>query len=135
MRAFALAAIAAALEDAAGACAEQDAATLRTAASFLRRGNGTLAPERPATWSIAETAHALGLTTRTFRCRRPRLLALGFPPPLPGLRARYDPLAIAAWLARLRGEPGAPWSDGAVPPPRLRLRERALALAGAAAPE
>ena len=59
----------------------------------------------PLTWSLPQAAEALGLTVPGFCRRRAQLEASGFPRPLPGLRRRYDPLAIQGWLARLRGEP------------------------------
>jgi predicted DNA-binding transcriptional regulator AlpA len=40
---------------------------------------------------------------RSFAQRRRRLEGLGFPPPVPGLGRRWDPAAIAAWLAAKRG--------------------------------
>lgn len=42
---------------------------------------------------------------RAFAQRRRRLEAEhGFPPPVPGVGQRWDPLAIEAWRRRIRGE-------------------------------
>ena len=54
------------------------------------------------TWDHDQVAEALKITPRMFRRRRPAMEAAGFPRPLPGLRGRWDPLAIEAWLATLR---------------------------------
>ena len=89
----------------------------------------------PLTWALSQAADALGLTVPGFCRRRARLEAAGFPRPLPGLRRRYDPLAIQGWLARLRGDdPATPEaappfdSDAAL---KAELDRRALTLATA----
>jgi len=89
------------------------------------------------TWSLQQAADALGLTVDGFCRRRARLEAGGFPRPLPGLRRRYDPLAIEGWLARLRGSANAPPDAAAPPEPgsdaafQAELDRRALSLATA----
>lgn len=40
---------------------------------------------------------------RSFSARRRRLEAEGFPPPVPGLGLRWDPVAIDAWRQRVAG--------------------------------
>jgi hypothetical protein len=65
------------------------------------------------TWSTAELAAKLGILPKQFSNARRRLRAAGFPEALPGLKGRYDPLAIEGWLARLRGATGT--APGGVP--------------------
>jgi hypothetical protein len=50
---------------------------------------------------------------RAFAQRRRRLEEEhGFPPPVPGVGQRWDPLAIEAWRRRIRGEAAPALHDG-----------------------
>lgn len=55
--------------------------------------------------SYADVAACLAVT-RSWLHRNRRALAVqhGFPPPVPGMGLRWDPLAIDAWLATQRQE-------------------------------
>lgn len=72
-------------------------------------------PDRALT--VAEVADLLRVSAAWFRANRRRLgQDHGFPTPLPGLRDRYDPLAIDAWFARHR-DAAVPTAASAAPAP------------------
>jgi hypothetical protein len=74
-----------------------------------------------------EIAAMLGCKPRAFHARRARLVAAGFPPPLPGLGWRWDIQAVEAWISAQSGAPGAADPGGI----EARLIERAAAMAAA----
>jgi predicted DNA-binding transcriptional regulator AlpA len=51
-----------------------------------------------------DVAALLGVTVSYWYRRRRALEAAGFPPPVPALGNRWDPVAIERWLAAQRGE-------------------------------
>jgi hypothetical protein len=72
-------------------------------------------PDRALT--VAEVADLLRVSVAWFRRHRDGLRRdHGFPSPVPGLRDRYDPLAIEAWFARHRAG-AAPAAEDAAPAP------------------
>jgi predicted DNA-binding transcriptional regulator AlpA len=51
-----------------------------------------------------DVAALLGISVAYWYRRRRELEARGFPPPIPALGNRWDPVAIDRWLAAQRGE-------------------------------
>ena len=52
--------------------------------------------------TLADIAEQLGVSLQTFYRNMSSLRACGFPRPVPGCGRRYDPQAVADWLARQR---------------------------------
>lgn len=65
------------------------------------------------TFTQDEVAGALSISVRAFRADRPKLEAVGFPRPLPALRAQiWSRAQVEAWIAA-NGEPADPPDGGA----------------------
>lgn len=79
--------------------------------------------------TLHQVAVLLGLPgARSLVARRRQLEEEhGFPPPVPGLGLRWDPVAIDAWLARHRPAEATPAATA-----EAILVQRARAMAGAA---
>jgi predicted DNA-binding transcriptional regulator AlpA len=68
-----------------------------------RSGHGDAPRVRPLL-TARDVAALLGVTVSYWYRRRRALEAAGFPPPVPALGNRWDPVAIERWLAAQRGE-------------------------------
>jgi predicted DNA-binding transcriptional regulator AlpA len=62
----------------------------------------------PRLLTVQDMAQALGVSMSAMYRALPVLADAGFPQPLPGLGKRWDPEAVAAWLASRRTAPPAP---------------------------
>ena len=63
----------------------------------------------PQVLTCSQVAQLLNMKLPTFYPRQRSLIEVhGFPPPVPGLGRRWDPQAIAAWIARQSGTTAAP---------------------------
>lgn len=61
----------------------------------------------PQLLTLSDVAGRLGVPLHTLYRNMSSLRACGFPRPVPGCGRRYDPEAVATWLARQRPQPEA----------------------------
>jgi predicted DNA-binding transcriptional regulator AlpA len=91
-------------------------------------------PDLPRLLTLSDIAAQLGVSLPALYRRMSLLRAQGFPRPLPGLGRRYDPAAVAAWIARASAPvPPAPLATApdAIEPWQAELDRRAAAMATA----